>query len=80
MTAPDVQRDLGRAEGRLTSLEHSLDEIKASLESQEKRLGRIETMLAEVKGGWRVLASAGAVGAGLMALLIKILPQIPWGR
>lgn len=76
----EMQRDLGRAEGRLSALEHNIDDIKDSLESQGERLGRIERMLAETKGSWRMLLAvaglAGTIGAGLA----KVLPFIPWGR
>lgn len=76
----DVQRDLGRAEGRLSGLENSLQEIKDSLEKQGERLGRIETKLSETKGGLRVLVGVGTVAGAFGAFLAKIAPYIPFGR
>jgi hypothetical protein len=76
----ELQRDLGRAEGRLTALERDLRDIKAGMDKQDERLARIEALLSAVKGGWRVLMAAGAFGAALMAGLMKLLPLIPIGR
>jgi hypothetical protein len=75
-----MERDLGRAEGRLSALEHNIDDIKGSLESQGERLGRIERMLSETKGSWRMLLAvaglAGTIGAGLA----KVIPLFAWMR
>jgi hypothetical protein len=73
MTA-DVQRDLGRAEGRLTALERDIGDIKAGMEKQDEKLARIESLLSEVKGGWRVLMAAGALGAAYTA---SFTPKVP---
>lgn len=76
----EIQRDLGRAEGRLTGLERSLEEIKDSLDRQGERLGRIETKLSETKGGVRVLVGVGTVAGAVGAFLAKIAPHIPFGK
>ncbi|MBM3549662.1 MAG: hypothetical protein FJX54_22210 [Alphaproteobacteria bacterium] len=76
----DLHRGLGQAEGRIVALERNITEINDSLKMQGDRLGNIERMLAETKGGWKVLAAAGSIGAGLMALVIKLFPFIPIGR
>lgn len=76
----EIQRDLGRAEGRLTALERDIRDIKSGMEKQDEKLARIESLLSEVRGGWRVLLAAGALGAALMAGLLKLIPFLPWGR
>ena len=76
----ELHRDLGRAEGRLTALERDIGAIRAGMDKQDERLARIEALLSAVKGGWRVLMAAGALGAALMAALLKLLPLIPIGR
>ena len=77
---PDMQRDLGRAEGRLSGLEHSLEDIKGTLQTQGERLGRIETKLSEAKGGFRMLVGVGAVAGAVGAFLAKVVPYLPFGR
>ncbi len=76
----DMQRDLGRAEGRLTGLERNLEAIKGSLDGQGERLSRIETLLAEAKGSWRVLLAVAGLAGTIGAALVKMLPFIPIGR
>lgn len=76
----EMQRDLGRAEGRLSGLENSLQEIKDSLEKQGERLGRIETKLSETKGGLRALIGVGTIAGAIGAALAKVAPYLPFGK
>lgn len=76
----ELQRDMGRAEGRLTALERDIGAIRAGMEKQDEQLRRIESLLSEAKGGWKVLMLAGALGASLMAAVIKLATLIPIGR
>jgi hypothetical protein len=69
----ELQRDLGRLEAEVAALKADVDEMRTDLKT-------ILAALAQVKGGWRVLMAAGALGAALMAGLLKIVPFIPWGR
>ncbi|MBM3534869.1 MAG: hypothetical protein FJX60_17720 [Alphaproteobacteria bacterium] len=80
MSAPDMQRDLGRAEGRLTGLERDIAAIKGALAEQTKKLDAMAAFMAETKGGWRVLLLAGSAGAVVTAGLLKLLPFLPWGK
>lgn len=80
MSGGDVQRDLGRAEGRLGALERDISAIKSGMEKQDEKLASIEKLLSEVKGGWKVLMLAGALGASLMAAVIKVATLLPIGR
>jgi len=72
----DVQRDLGRAEGRLNGFERSLDEIKETLLRNGDRLARIEEKLSETKGAWRMLAGVGAIAGAVGATIAKALPAL----
>lgn len=69
----EMQRDLGRAEGRLDSLEADMTELKRDVKA-------IREILSETKGSWRALLAvaglAGTIGAGLA----KLIPFIPIGR
>lgn len=77
---PDMQRDLGRAEGRLGALERDVGAIRSGMDKQDEKLARIETLLAETRGGWKVLMGAGAAGAALATVFAKLLPFIPFGK
>jgi septal ring factor EnvC (AmiA/AmiB activator) len=76
----ELQRDLGRAEGRLTALERDIRETKDRLAKIEETIDRIDRVLSEAKGGWKVLMLAGSIGAALMAGLLKVVPFLPIGR
>ena len=70
----EMQRDLGRAEGRLSALETNIREIKESQEAQGERLGNIERMLSEAKGGWKAFLMVGGIAGTMGALVTKIVP------
>lgn len=70
-TNVDLQRDLGRVEGKLSAMEDRLDKIDTVLERIDLRLARIEQSEDQRKGvfslgQWLV----GAIGAGL-ALIVQ---------
>ena len=70
-TNTDLQRDLGRMEGEIASVNQRLEKIDAVLERIDLRLARIEQAESQRKGAfslgqWLV----GAIGAGL-ALLVE---------
>lgn len=66
----DLQRDIGRMEGRLTALEDRLEKMEAVLERIDRRLAAMETKETERKGAWKVIVTvAGAVSAAVAALI-----------
>lgn len=85
MTQPshyDIQRDLGRVEGRqaamgaqLEKLEKAVDEgfreVTESLEAINARLGKIETAETERKGAWKAIAALAAFVAGIVGWLAE---------
>mgnify|MGYP003349069394 CR=1 FL=1 len=78
MSADDVQRDLGRAEGRLGALEHDVHAIKSSLETQGVRLGNIEKMIAEARGSWRTLMAIAGMASAIGSAVTWIIAHLPW--
>lgn len=76
----EMQRDLGRAEGRLAGLERSLTEIQASLANQNEQLRSIHDKLSETKGAWRMLIGVGTVAGAVGATLVKVLPALAMFR
>ena len=74
-TNTDLQRDLGRMEGEIASMNHRLEKIDAVLERIDLRLARIEQAESQRKGAfslgqWMV----GAIGAG-----VALIAQHFWG-
>lgn len=71
-THADLQRDLGRVEGRMGAMEesrrardavvdHRFDRIEAAAEATRRDVAEIKEMLAQGKGGWRVIAAAAGI-------------------
>lgn len=51
----------------------ALDEIKASTKDLDARFGRIEDILKEARGGWRMLLMIGTFAAAIGAVSTKIV-------
>jgi len=66
----ELQRDLGRVEGRLGAMEDRLDKIDGVLERIDSRLARIEAAESQQRGGLTVATwIAGALGALIVVVL-----------
>lgn len=61
---------------RQARIEEKLDAIHDDQKEQSTRLRTIEDKMTEAKGGWKVIAAAGAVGAAMMAAVVKLLPYL----
>ncbi len=66
LTHLDLQRDLGRLEGRFAAVEDRLEKIDGALERIDQRLARIEATESQRKGAfalghWLVGAVSGVV-------------------
>ena len=72
-THGDIQRGLGRVEGKLEQVLESrrqrdehidgrLERIEARIEAVVARVEALVEMLAAVKGGWKVIAVLGGIG------------------
>lgn len=71
MPPPDVEvhRDLGRHDAEIANIKDDLQTVKTDV-------SEIKQMLAEAKGGWRMLMAVGglaaAISSALTGLLIKL--------
>lgn len=78
--AMDVERQIAvhvaECMQRQARIEEKLDAISDGLREQGGRLRTIEDKMTEAKGGWKVIATAGAVGGAIMAGAIKVLPYL----
>lgn len=72
VTHDELQRDLGRVEGRMEAMEAGrrardgvvddrLDRIEAASETVRRDVAEMKEMLAQGKGGWRVIAAAAGI-------------------
>ena len=87
MTQPshsDLQRDVGRLEGRFAAMEKRLDHLEKAvndgfdkvaggIEKIDKRLAAIEAKEAERKGAWKVVSAIAAAVAAVVASAVKYL-------
>lgn len=72
-THNDLQRDFGRMEGSIASVNQRLDRIEAVLERMDDRLEKIEARESERRGAWKTIAFvAGSVGAVASLLFQKL--------
>ena len=67
-----VQRDLGRMEAQIKSI----DERGKAMASD---LTMIKATLAEARGGWKMLLATGAMSGILGGIIVKISPFIGRG-
>ena len=85
MTQPshsDIQRDLGRVEGKFDAMEKRMDHLEKTVTSGfekveqglskiDQRLAKIEAERAEQKGAWKVIATVAAGVSAFVASAIK---------
>lgn len=80
-THGEIQRDLGRMEGKADAMGARLDRLEKivtdGFDKIDERLARIEKTESERKGAWKVIVTvAGGVAGGVsaaVAVLIKYL-------
>ena len=77
MTA-ELQRSIGRMEGRLDGIEVTMEKIGDQIADGNMRLTNIEHMLSEKRGRQKLLITIGSVAGGIAgalgALVVKALP------
>ena len=87
MTQPshfDLQRDVGRLEGRFVAMEKRLDHLEKAvndgfdkvaggIEKIDKRLAAIEAKELERKGAWKVITAVAAGVSAVVASVVKYL-------
>lgn len=66
MSVDQLNRDLGRLEGKVEKLDDDVDDLK-------RMVGEIHQTISEAKGGWKTLVVVGTVSSALTTGAIKAL-------
>ena len=64
-------RDFGRLEAEVAALTKTVESMAADLKA-------VRSALDAAGGGWRVLVAVGAASGAITALLVKLLPFMPF--
>lgn len=71
MTTEIDPRDFGRLEAEVATLTKTVESMAADLKA-------VRSALDAAGGGWRVLVAVGAASGAVTALLVKLLPFMPF--
>lgn len=71
MTTEIDPRDFGRLEAEVATLTKTVESMAADLKA-------VRSALDAAGGGWRVLVAVGAASGAITALLVKLLPFMPF--
>lgn len=79
MLNAEVQRELGKHEAEIQAIQETQRGQAAALDTIKTDIHAIREILAEARGGWRVLVGVAATSATIGAIVAKYLPAI-FGR
>ncbi len=71
MTTDIDPRDFGRLEAEVAALTKTVESMAADLKA-------VRSALDAAGGGWRVLVAVGAASGAVTALLVKLVPFLPF--
>lgn len=62
----DIERDLGRLEGRVEKMDNDIDDLK-------RMVADMHQTITEAKGGWKTLIAVGTLSAGVTTAVLKLI-------
>lgn len=62
----DIERDLGRLEGRVEKMDNDIDDLKRMVQDMHQTI-------TEAKGGWKTLIAVGTLSAGVTTMVLKLV-------
>ena len=71
MTTEIDPRDFGKLEAEVAALTKTVESMAADLKA-------VRSALDAAGGGWRVLVAVGAASGAVTALLVKLVPFLPF--
>jgi hypothetical protein len=72
----NIERDIGSILARIDGLTERMDKHELTAKSTAEDISEIRDLIMQIKGGWRGLSIAGAIGGGVATLALKIGPFI----
>lgn len=70
---PEIQRDLGRHDAQIESLQAEVKRLHDDMANVLTELQSISKTLAEARGGWRTLIAVGALASAITAGMLKMI-------
>lgn len=70
---PEVQRDLGRHDAQIETLQAQVSGLHTDMKSVIEQLQHINATLSEARGGWRMLVAVGALASAVTAGMLKVI-------
>ena len=64
-------------ESEVRHLREDVREIKDAMRETKNSIAAINESMQQVRGGWKALAAAGAVGGSIVAGILKFFPILP---
>ena len=71
METPAIQRDIGRHDAQIETLQEDMRSLKNDVHE-------IKLILSEARGGWKTLMMVGGISATIGALTAKIATALNW--
>jgi len=71
METPAIQRDIGRHDAQIETLQEDMRSLKNDVHE-------IKLILSEARGGWKTLMMVGGISATIGALIAKIATALNW--
>lgn len=68
----ELQRDIGRMEGRLEGVERELHAAKEAQQEMAGELRHIASLLDQAKGGWKTVVLVAGVAGTVGAVITKL--------
>jgi tetrahydromethanopterin S-methyltransferase subunit G len=78
MTDAELQRDIGRLEGKVEGLADAMsemkDEFKKRLDSVDEKIDGMSVVFQRVGGAWKMLLVVATAFTAIGGLIVKFLP------
>ena len=71
METPAIQRDIGRHDAQIETLQQDMRALKNDVHE-------IKLILSEARGGWKTLMMVGGISATVGAVVAKIATAMNW--
>ena len=74
---PTIPERMATVESEVRHVRLDVGEIKQDVKATQADVSAIRDQLAQMRGGWRAILAAGAIGGAVVAAVAKFLPMMP---